>query len=92
MLGQMATALEVPVGDLMGWPDYLAKEVVDKFPDDYVELDSNGNPQFFYYAEERLLKVFRTLNEKGQQIAVERIEEMAESPRYQKDKTPPEGE
>ena len=35
-----------------------------------------------------LNEAFDKLNEKGQQKALERVEELTEIPRYQKDKTP----
>lgn len=40
----------------------------------------------------RLETAYNQLNEKGQSVAVERVEELTEIPRYQKQKTPADGE
>lgn len=41
--------------------------------------------------EEDLMKAYRRLNDAGQQKAVERVEELTEIPKYQREETPPAG-
>lgn len=52
----------------------------------------NASPRISHLSETRLLLAFRKLNPDGQEEAVKRIEELAEIPKYQKDKEPPQPE
>lgn len=84
-LQKIAIALEVPMEALFG--DQAELDTIEmRAPNSYwAEYPDNSNRW-------KLLKAFDTLNNKGQQKAVERVEELARLPENQKDKTPPEDE
>lgn len=91
-LQKIALALNINLGDLIGWPNDLAEAVALRSPNDYVTTDEKGNPKFYYYRANELQKkmnaAFENLNEEGQQKAVERVEELTEIPKYQKKNAP----
>lgn len=50
----------------------------------YAEREHMGKGYSFGTTEERLIRVFSSLNDAGQQKAVERVEELSEIPKYQR--------
>lgn len=79
-MDRIAEALEVPVTALMGY--------------EYSGTDSNGNdiykPPFHIIAPEspelnRLINAMDRLNDEGQEVALQRVEELGEIPKYQRE-------
>lgn len=83
-------ALGCQPGELL--PDWAIKTLVDFAGESIAgaaryNLIMTGDAQH----NERLLNAYALLNEEGQQKAVERVEELTEIPKYQKE-TPPDGD
>lgn len=94
-LQRIADALLVPLSSLL---DQTAQEAYEKGVDiataahDYLDNLTNELWKEYGYsgseAEVQLVKAFSQLNPDGQAKAVERVEELTEIPKYQKEKPP----
>ena len=82
-LKRIADALEVNVTTLFSVED-LARLAVSVGSLDFEY--SNGYE--YSSSKERIMEAFDSLNPSGQQVAVERVEELTEIPKYQKDPPP----
>lgn len=85
----IALSLSESVGALVGYgDDYLTTILIAEHPDDVVILDERGTPHFYYEEtleqQKQLDSLFMKLNEEGQRVAVERVEELTKIPDYQK--------
>lgn len=85
----IALSLSESVGALVGYgDDHLTTILIAEHPDDVVILDERGTPHFYYEEtleqQKQLDSLFMKLNEEGQRVAVERVEELTKIPDYQK--------
>lgn len=85
----IALSLSESVGALVGYgDDNLTTILIAEHPDDVVILDERGTPHFYYEEtleqQKQLDSLFMKLNEEGQRVAVERVEELTKIPDYQK--------
>ena len=83
MLQKIAHALGVSAGYLMGWEE-LDSNTWGKEASDEAYIKLAENIEKFHGAKAKMNTAFDRLNEAGQQKAVERVEELAEIPKYQK--------
>ena len=86
-LQKIAGALDVSVGELMGLYDEPPMNYwVDDQGNEHMEpMEPEANPTEVSY-KQQINDAFDYLNVKGQQKALERVQELTEIPRYQKDK------
>lgn len=103
ILQKISLALEVSPSELIGYDSETLDDVLGLILDEYPKatFSPGGEKNSFRISlgsdhKANLLKYFDDLNEDGQQEAVERVEELTEIPRYQrqapsegKDTTPP---
>jgi len=96
-MDRIARALEVPVTALMGYEfqgvDADGKDIYAPPAIQTIEASPIGTPnpvkkEVKNSLRDQLLESFDSLNRKGQRIALERIDELAEIPKYQKEKPP----
>lgn len=81
-LGKIAIALQTTVFEIMG-PDWSGIDMTDAFSSDGTTARAVHDPR-----KNQLDAAYDRLNDKGQQEAVKRVEELAEIPRYRKEKNP----
>lgn len=90
-LTEIAKALNVPIGELMGYED-MGGEVCERETSDKPTHKRTLDLQRFAADSQqssvkaRLDEAFNKLNPAGQQVAAERVEELSQIPAYQKDK------
>lgn len=102
-LSKIASALGISAEDLYGDEvlahpslNKFAESFADKLDPDTMRVDENGVVGFVKKqedpkrAEDTLIGHFQKLNPKGQLVALDRMEELAEHPRYRK--APPQDE
>lgn len=83
MLKKIAKALDVEVYEL------LTGHPLRAYKWGYVEGYNNESMYQFTKEEASIVSKFNRLNPEGQKKAVERVEELTEIPKYQKEKNPP---
>lgn len=85
-LEKIAQALDISVNDILEIPDASSLPgLIDSAYMDNEEKIPNVNE---VYRQEKLMEYFFLLNQDGQEKAVERVEELTEIPKYQKDPPP----
>ena len=85
-LEKIAQALDISVNDILEIPDASSLPgLIDSAYMDNEEKIPNVNE---IYRQEKLMEYFFLLNQDGQEKAVERVEELTEIPKYQKDPPP----
>lgn len=85
-LEKIAQALDISVNDILEIPDASSLPgLIDSAYMDNEEKIPNVNE---IYRQEKLMEYFSLLNQDGQEKAVERVEELTEIPKYQKDPPP----
>lgn len=87
VLKDIANALDTPLGFLMGYEDLGSGFWGKEASPEKTEKVANriwGGSVHTSEIKERLNAAFEHLNEKGQEIAVERIEELSKIPEYKK--------
>lgn len=84
VLKDISVALNIPMGELMGYED-MGGGFYGREASDDVVLKLAANIQQ-HSTKTRLDEAFNKLNPAGQQVAAERVEELSQIPAYQKDK------
>ena len=81
-LRKIANALGVPVAQLMGWDeDYEFRDAPEGEPVNLEAIKKWVTAK----GKEKLNRAYESLNQEGQQKAVERVEELTEIPKYKKE-------
>ena len=82
-LRKIANALGVPVAQLMGWDeDYEFRDAPETGHSGQLEAIKKWAAA---KGKDKLNQAYESLNEQGQQKAVERVEELTEIPKYKKE-------
>ena len=85
-LEKIAQALDISVNDILEIPD--ASSLPGLIDSAYMDNEENITNVNEIYRKEKLMEYFSLLNRDGQEKAVERVEELTEIPKYQKDPSP----
>ncbi len=85
-LEKIAQALDISVNDILEIPD--ASSLPGLIDSAYMDNEGNIPNINEKYRQERIMDCFSKLNKDGQEKAVERVEELTEIPKYQKDPPP----
>lgn len=85
-LEKIAQALDISVNDILEIPD--ASSLPGLIDSAYMDNEENITNVNEIYRKEKLMEFFSLLNRDGQEKAVERVEELTEIPKYQKDPSP----
>lgn len=87
-LEEISRFFKVPCSFLMGWDNptvpFKAMNVSTPKYKCHVKKKSSFNQFLSFYNETKLLLYFRQLNNNGQSIAIERLNELAQIPQYKK--------